>query len=230
MNFNSKIRLAFYVSGNASRLIKLIDLYPQIVENTFLVINDKAPNKILESLLKSLNIYYMEFCFKQKKLIGNKRNIYISDLLLSKFKEFKIDYSFCFGGKILNGKLLELYNNKIINFHPAILPLFPGEKSIDQALNCNTFLLGNTAHFIDKGIDTGPVIMQNIINRNSFKSYEDLLSMQLPMIYQIFCWLNENRLTIENDKVVIADADYTQPTFYPQLEINNNYKNNNNNE
>lgn len=220
MNANKKLRFAFYVSGNASRLLKVIEQYPEIIQNTFVVINDEAPNEKLSNLLKAANVEYIEYSYKEKGLKGNEKNIYTSNLLLEKFREFKIDYSFCFGGRILKGELLEQYKNKIINFHPAILPMFPGVKSIDQALNANAFLLGNTAHFVDAGTDTGPVIMQSTLHSKSFNNYEDVLGLQLPMIYQIFCWLNENRIKVNDNKVIIENAKYNQPTFYPQIEIN----------
>ncbi len=220
MNANNKLRFAFYVSGNASRLLKVIEQYSEIIQNTFVVINDEAPNEKLSNLLKAANVEYIEYSYKEKGLKGNEKNICTSDLLLEKFREFKIDYSFCFGGRILKGELLEQYKNKIINFHPAILPMFPGVKSIDQALNVNAFLLGNTAHFVDAGTDTGPVIMQSTLHSKTFSNYEDVLGLQLPMIYQIFCWLNENRISVLGNKVIVEKANYHQPTFYPQLEIN----------
>jgi phosphoribosylglycinamide formyltransferase-1 len=220
MSVNYNLRLAFYVSGNASRLIKVIEQYPSIIENTFLVINDEAPNEKLGNLLKSACIEYIEYSYKEKGLKGNMKNIYTSNLLLNKFKEFKIDFSFCFGGRILKGELLEKYKNKIINFHPSILPMFPGVNSIDQALFSNSFLLGNTAHFVDEGTDTGPIIMQSILHSKTFTSYDIVLDLQLPMIYQIFCWLIEKRIFVEGNKVVIEKANYIQPTFYPQLEFN----------
>ncbi len=212
------LRFAFYVSGSATRLLKIIENYPEIITNTFLVINDDGPNQKLSSLLKKLKIYYIEYCYKDKGLIGSQGNIYTSDLLLEKFTEFKIDFSFCFGGRLLKGELLDSFKNKIINFHPAILPMFPGIKSIDQALDADTFLLGNTAHFVDAGKDTGPVIMQSIMHSKSFSNHEDVLGMQLPMVYQIFCWLNENRIQVVNNKVIIEKAHYDQNVFYPQIE------------
>lgn len=220
MNNNNKLRFAFYVSGNASRLQKVMHKYPLLFENTFLVINDDAPNKKLEYLLKSANIEYIEYSYKVKGLKGANKNIYTSNLLLKKFSEYDINYSFCFGGRILQGELLNKYKNRIINFHPSILPMFPGIKSIDQALNASSFLLGNTAHFIDKGIDTGPVIMQSIFHSKTFSNYEEVLDLQLPMIYQIFCWLIQNRISIENNRVTIDEAIYNEQVFYPNLEIN----------
>jgi len=212
------IKFAFYVSGNATRLIKIIEQYPAILERTFLVVNDEAPNLKLGKLLLGEKIEYHEFQYKEKDLKGQSKNIYLSELLLKKFKEKNIDYSFCFGGKILCGQLLTVYKNKIINFHPAVLPMFPGVKSIDQALNANTFLLGNTAHFIDEGVDTGPVIMQSVIHREHFNDYDDVLDHQLAMINQIYTWILDNRLVIENKKVRIKNAIYKKITFYPNLE------------
>lgn len=220
MNDCKKLRFAFYVSGNASRLLKVIEQYPIIIESTFLVINDEAPNEKLNSLLSSANVEYIEYSYEKKGLKGNEKNIYTSNLLLEKFKEFNIDFSFCFGSRILKGEILEVYKNRIVNFHPAILPMFPGVKSIDQALNANAFLLGNTAHFIDAGTDTGPVIMQSTLHSETYSNYEDVLGMQLPMIYQIFCWLIENRINVKGNRVIIDNANYDQPTFYPQLETN----------
>lgn len=220
MSINNNLRFAFYVSGNASRLIKVIEQYPSIIENTFLVINDEAPNEKLCKLLKSAKVEYIEYSYQEKGLKGNMKNIYTSNFLLEKFNEFTINFSFCFGGRILKGELLEQYKNRIINFHPSVLPMFPGVKSIDQALDSNSFLLGNTAHFVDEGTDTGPVIMQSILHSKTFSSYEVVLSLQLPMIFQIFCWLIDNRIRIDGNKVVIEKANYDLPMFYPQLEIN----------
>ena len=218
MSLDKNCRFAFYVTGKASRLVKVIQQYPEIIENTFVVVNDDSPNQSLCNLLKEKQIEYVEFSYKEKGLKGNQKNIYISSLLLEKFKEFEIDFSFCFGSRILKGELLSIYKNKIINFHPSILPMFPGIKSMDQALNANAFLLGNTAHFIDEGTDTGPVIMQSILHSSHFFDYEDVLALQLPMIKQIFTWLNQNRIVVENKVVKIIDADYNQDLFYPKLE------------
>ncbi len=219
MNVVKKLRYAFYVSGNASRLMKILERYPVIIQSTFVVINDEGPNEKLGNLLLAFNVKYIEYSYNQKGLEGKEKNNYTSDLLLEKFNEFNIDFSFCFGGRILKGELLETYKNRIINFHPAILPMFPGVKSIDRSLNGNAFLLGNTAHFVDAGTDTGPVIMQSILQSQTYTDYEDILGLQLPMIYQIFCWLNENRVRVEDNKVIIDKAKYNHISFYPQLDM-----------
>ncbi len=220
MNSSKTYRYAFYVSGNASRLVKVIGLFPEIIKNTFLVINDEGPNTHLNDLLADSGIEYIEFSYPDIGLKGDEKNKYISGLLLQKFNSWAIDYAFCFGGRILKGELLQQYKNKIINFHPSILPAFPGIRAIDQALSAKAFLLGNTAHFIDEGTDTGPVIMQSVLPAELFSDYEDVLGLQLPMIQQIFNRLNDNRIAVENNKVSITGAGYEQGIFFPKLEIN----------
>src|SRR3989339_91573 len=133
MNNKQKINFAFYVSGGASRLSKLIRKDSLILINTVLVINDNAPNLKLKKLLTKKKINYVEINYEDLKLVDNEKNIHLSKLLLKKFIEYNIDYCFCFGRKILTEYLLKKYKNKIINFHPSILPMFPGEKSIDKA-------------------------------------------------------------------------------------------------
>ena len=93
--------------------------------------------------------------------------------------------------------------------------MFPGEMSIDKATKDNSFLLGNTAHFIDEGIDTGPVIMQSMIHSSQFNDYEDILGLQLPMIERIYNHLKEGSLVVKDNKVIITGANYSKVTFYP---------------
>lgn len=97
-----------------------------------------------------------------------KKNLELSNNLLQVLREYEIDYCFSFGAHILKGKLLEEYENRIINFHPSLLPAYPGIKSIDRAIADKVNLLGNTVHFIDAGMDTGPIIMQSVIPSVAF--------------------------------------------------------------
>ena len=146
--------------------------------------------------------------------------MYISDRILFALKQFNADYLFCFGDKLFKGQLLKEYKNRMVNFHPSVLPAFPGLKAIDKALENNSFLLGNTAHFIDEGIDSGPVIMQSILSAVNFRDYFDVLDMQIPMLLQIVQWLNSNRISVVENKVNIKDATYEVTSYIPNLEIN----------
>lgn len=143
----------------------------------------------------------------------------ISDFILEKLVEHGIDYCISFGSHILSGDLLKQYENKLINFHPAILPMFPGVKSIDQAVDHgNVLLVGNTAHFIDSGMDTGPIIMQSVIPLKAFrdtKDYDIVLDLQIEMLNKLLKVLEGNRLHFVNGYPVIEGADYNRNMIFP---------------
>ncbi|MFM7795220.1 MAG: phosphoribosylglycinamide formyltransferase, partial [Candidatus Nitrosotenuis sp.] len=60
-------------------------------------------------------------------------------------------------------EFIEKYKNKILNIHPALLPSFPGLHAQKQALDYGVKYSGCTVHFVDSGVDTGPIILQEIV-------------------------------------------------------------------
>jgi phosphoribosylglycinamide formyltransferase-1 len=68
----------------------------------------------------------------------------------------------CLAGflRLVKQPLLEAFPERIINIHPALLPAFPGLESWKQALAARVSETGATVHFVDAGMDTGPVILQ----------------------------------------------------------------------
>jgi phosphoribosylglycinamide formyltransferase-1 len=68
----------------------------------------------------------------------------------------------CLAGflRLVKRPLLDAFPNRIINIHPALLPAFPGLESWKQALDAGVSETGATVHFVDEGMDTGPVILQ----------------------------------------------------------------------
>jgi len=71
----------------------------------------------------------------------------------------------CFAGfmRIISPQFVKRYKNRIINIHPALLPAFPGLDSQKQALKFGAKYSGCTVHFVDTGMDTGPVIIQAVV-------------------------------------------------------------------
>ena len=71
----------------------------------------------------------------------------------------------CLAGFMRNisPEFVKKYKNKIINIHPALLPSFPGLNSQKQALDYGAKYTGCTVHFVDAGMDTGPVIIQSVV-------------------------------------------------------------------
>ena len=65
--------------------------------------------------------------------------------------------------QLLSPALIARFENRIINVHPALLPAFPGLDAIGQALDHGVRVTGVTVHFVDDGVDTGPIILQRAV-------------------------------------------------------------------
>ena len=65
--------------------------------------------------------------------------------------------------RILSPRFVRHYKNKILNIHPALLPAFPGMHAARQALESGVKFTGCTVHFVDEGVDTGPIIQQSVV-------------------------------------------------------------------
>ena len=65
--------------------------------------------------------------------------------------------------QLLSPSFLATFPHRIINVHPALLPAFPGLNAVEQALAYGVKVFGVTVHFVDEGVDTGPVILQRAI-------------------------------------------------------------------
>jgi phosphoribosylglycinamide formyltransferase-1 len=62
--------------------------------------------------------------------------------------------------QLLSPAFVARFRNRVVNVHPALLPSFPGLDAIGQALDAGVEVTGVTVHFVDEGVDTGPVIVQ----------------------------------------------------------------------
>lgn len=71
----------------------------------------------------------------------------------------------CLAGflRLVRRPLLDVFPTKILNIHPSLLPAFPGLESWKQALNAGAIEAGCTVHFVDDGMDTGPIILQESV-------------------------------------------------------------------
>jgi phosphoribosylglycinamide formyltransferase-1 len=62
--------------------------------------------------------------------------------------------------QLLSPAFVSRFRERVVNIHPALLPAFPGLDAIGQALAAGVETTGVTVHFVDEGVDTGPVIVQ----------------------------------------------------------------------
>ncbi len=111
--------------------------------------------------------------------------------------------------KIVTSVLIDSYESRIMNIHPALLPSFPGLDAQRQALDHGVKVSGCTVHFVTEGMDTGPIILQRAVPVEEGDT-ADTLSERilkeehglLPRAIQLFA---EGRLTVEGRAVHIRD-------------------------
>jgi phosphoribosylglycinamide formyltransferase 1 len=82
---------------------------------------------------------------------------------------------------LLSEPFLQRFPGAVINVHPSLLPAFPGLHAIEQALAYGVGVFGVTVHFVDAGVDTGPVILQRAVELPGASSAEAVLEAVRPL-------------------------------------------------
>jgi len=112
--------------------------------------------------------------------------------------------------RIVGNPLIERFRNRIMNIHPALLPSFPGLHGQRQAFEYGAKISGCTVHFVDEGMDTGPVIIQAAVPVNEDDTEDSLAERILKFEHKIYPQairlFSENRLSVVGRKVHIRDA------------------------
>ena len=82
----------------------------------------------------------------------------------------------CLAGfmRILSPEFIKKFKNRILNIHPAILPAFPGLDAQKQAIESGVRYSGCTVHFVDEGVDTGPILVQETVKIRNGDTVETL--------------------------------------------------------
>ena len=85
--------------------------------------------------------------------------------VLSKYGITPKNSLICLAGfmRILSPEFIKKFKNRILNIHPAILPAFPGLDAQKRAVDSGARYSGCTVHFVDEGVDTGPILVQEIV-------------------------------------------------------------------
>jgi phosphoribosylglycinamide formyltransferase-1 len=94
----------------------------------------------------------------------------------------------CLAGfmRIMSPEFIKHYKGRILNIHPAILPSFPGLHSQKQAIEYGVKYAGCTVHFVDEGVDTGPIILQSVIKVKDDDTEETLAKRILKQEHKIY--------------------------------------------
>ena len=156
----NKFKLAVLVSGRGSNLQAIID---SIERNALDVQLSLVLSNVKDALaLQRAEKHGIETIFIDPATSPNRKAF--DRAMIDKLKEMSIDL-ICLAGymRILGKEFIQAFSTRIINIHPSLLPAFPGLDAQKQAIEYGVKLSGCTVHFVDEGIDSGPIILQTAV-------------------------------------------------------------------
>ena len=199
------MKVAVLVSGRGSNLQALIDAVnsKELQVEICLVLSDKADAYALERAHR----HGIPTAVVQRKGYSNKEEF--QKAILEEVKSHGAELVVLAGFmRILGRTFLSSFPNRVINIHPALLPAFPGIDAQRQALDYGVKFSGCTVHFVDEGMDSGPIIAQHVVpvmdddDRDALA--DRILEQEHLLIVEGVKLFSEERLKVEGRKVTIV--------------------------
>ncbi len=172
--------------------------------NIGVVISDVADALILEKAKKAkIPAYYLAPGKYRTFLEPAVEATYIQCL-----KEHDVEWIVLAGFmRVLKKRFFEAFPERVINIHPSLLPAFAGLEAWRQAWDARASVSGCTVHFVDEGIDTGPIILQESVKIAECHSAEEVHQKIQEIEHRLYPealkLLLENDFEIKNRKVLI---------------------------
>jgi len=198
------INIGVLVSGRGTNLQAIIEAVEEgRIEGEISIVVSDNPDAYALKRAKQYNIetQYIDFNkFKNRENYDKKIEEYL--------KKKKVDLVVLAGYmRILSLYFIKMYQNRIMNIHPALLPSFPGLYAQRQAVEYGVKVSGCTVHFVDEGVDSGPIILQKAVKVSDDDAEESLAKKILKEEHQIYPQaiqlFSEGRLIIKGRKVFI---------------------------
>ncbi|MCM3728859.1 phosphoribosylglycinamide formyltransferase [Neobacillus cucumis] len=166
------MKIAVFASGtgsNFSAILESIQSNKIINVEVVLLVSDRPKALAVQ---KARDERIPVFTFKANDF-PNKQ-VY-EEKILNELTEREVDFIVLAGYmRLLGPVLLQAYDGKIINVHPSLLPAFAGKDAIGQALDYGVKVTGVTVHYVDEGMDTGPIIDQRAVTIDPDETRETL--------------------------------------------------------
>ncbi len=109
--------------------------------------------------------------------------------------------------RLLTPTIVNPYMGRMINVHPSLLPAFPGKDALGQALAYGVKLTGITVHFVDTGMDTGPIVAQQAIEVQPHDTAETLAEriheIERKLYPQVVAQIAQGKVTLEGRQVIV---------------------------
>jgi len=198
------INIGVLASGRGTNLQAIIEAIEEgKIEGEIKVVVSDHPDACA---LKRAQQYHIDTRYINFKEFKNRED-YDKEIIKT-LKEKKIELVVLAGYmRILSPYFIRTYKNKIINIHPALLPSFLGLHAQEQAVVHGVKISGCTVHFVDEGVDSGPIILQKAVEVSDDDTEESLAAKILKEEHQIYPraiqLFSEGRLIIKGRKVFI---------------------------
>lgn len=202
-----KLRLGVLASGRGSNLQAIMDACRQglVPAEVAVVISDKAGAYALERARSAcIPGYYLDLKSFDSKAAYEQAAVEI-------LKSAQV-HLVCLAGymRLVGDTLLQAYANKIMNIHPALLPSFPGLHGQRDALNYGVKISGCTVHFVDEGMDSGPIILQSAVAVLDDDTEETLAARILEQEHRLYPeaikLFAKGQLQVQGRRVVIKEV------------------------
>jgi phosphoribosylglycinamide formyltransferase-1 len=145
-----------------------------------------------------------------------QRDVAMADWLLSRETELVVLAGYM---QLLSREFLALFHGRVINIHPALLPAFPGLHAVEQALGYGVKVFGVTVHFVDEGVDTGPVILQRAVEIPNARGVQEVMQVLRPIEHELLAEavrlvaLGAVRVDPANPRRVAIDDELSPPAL-----------------
>lgn len=217
------INLGVLVSGSGTNLQAIIDAaLAKKLDARINVVISNNPNAYAIQRAKKHNIP-VEVIFNN---IASAREDYDS-IIIETLKRYSVDLVVLAGFmRILSSKFIKAFPMRIMNIHPALLPAFPGLNVQKKAVDYGVKFSGATVHFVDDGVDTGPVIIQAVVpvyDDDTEKTLAERILKEEHRIYPYAIQLfSEKRLEIKGRRVIVKDSKKLEPPYLENPVVSSN--------
>ncbi len=216
-----KLRIGVLASGGGTNLQSIIDgCQASSINAEIVTVISNNPSS--GALIRASNAGVMTQCIDHRSF--EKRDDFDSEVVAA-LKENNVQLVVLAGFmRIIGQRFLDAFPNRIMNIHPALLPSFPGLHVQQKALDYGARFAGCTVHFVDGGVDTGPIIAQAVVpvlDNDTDESLSARILVQEHKIYpQAIEWFAQGALSITGRKVIVSAQvqDSTQELINPPLD------------
>jgi len=171
------MRVAVLASGTGTNLQALLDEVHGREGNEIVAVASNRPDAI--ALERAATAGVVTAAFPVEDYAERvERDLAIADWLQERGAELVVLAGYM---QLLSDDFLGRFPNRVINVHPALLPAFPGIRAVEQALDYGVKVFGVTVHFVDGGVDTGPVILQRAIELPDARDAEQVTELLHPI-------------------------------------------------